>query len=388
VLGILIGPGGANLVSSQGAIGFLGELGLVYLFFQAGLEFNPNKIGVASLRLGALGWLLSLCLAAAFIALLYFVGLLRAPLLVGIVLPTTAFGVLIPILRQSDELESDFGRYVLGAGAMGELGPMILAPVLLAHAHEHLHQTLLVMLFLLMAVGATMLAKCTRSERLSLTIARWMSDASILPLRIALVTLLGLVSLANELGMEIVLGAYTAGVTIAILLRNTAAAALEDRLLALGSGFLVPLFFVTSGMEFDFIGLVSSPMHLLRLFLFFLGFLFVRAAPIFLYRHALAQKDLTPLGLFSATTLPLVVAITFLGMRTGHMLPENAVALVGAAVMSVAVFPSLAIWLRAKQEDARPDRALTFALCNFGDRLSSRYARFATRVASTRLRKS
>jgi Kef-type K+ transport system membrane component KefB len=218
VLGILIGPGGANLVSSQGAIGFLGELGLVYLFFQAGLEFNPDKIGVASLRLGALGWLLSLCLAAAFIALLYFVGLLRAPLLVGVVLPTAAFGVLIPILRQSDELESDFGRYVLGAAAMGELGPMILAPVLLAHAHEHLHQTLLVMLLLLMAAGATMLAKRARSETLSLTIARWMSDALILPLRIASVTLLGLVSLANELGMEIVLGAYTAGVTIAILL--------------------------------------------------------------------------------------------------------------------------------------------------------------------------
>ena len=128
VLGVLIGPGAFNLVSSQGSIGFLGELGLIYLFFQAGLEFNPEKIGIEPLRLGAIGWLLSLAIAVAFVALLYSVGLLRAPLLVCIVLPTTAFGVLIPALRQSGELESDFGRYVLGAAAFGELGPLCSRP--------------------------------------------------------------------------------------------------------------------------------------------------------------------------------------------------------------------------------------------------------------------
>ncbi len=381
VLGVLIGPGTLNLVSSQGSVAFLGELGLVFLFFQAGLEFNPEKIGAAPLRLGALAWLVSLSLAMIIAALFYALGLLRAPLLVAILLPTTAFGVLIPLLRESRELESQFGRYVLGSAAFGELGPIILAPILLAQAHEHLYQTLLVVLFLAAAVGAAWLAKGARANGLPILVARLLGESADLPLRVAIVALLGFVSLASELGMEMVLGAYAAGVVFAAFLRNTPAQPLERQLAVLGSGFLIPLFFVTSGMELDLVNLITSPANLLRLFLFFLAFLVVRAAPVFLYRQALPQRDLTPLGLLSATTLPLVVAITFLGTRTGHMASENASALVGAAVLSVAVFPTLALWLRSKPDEKRPDRGVTAALCEFGDRLSTQCAQLATRVA-------
>jgi len=99
-------------------------------------------------------------------------------------------------------------------------------------------------------------------------IARWMGDSAILPVRISILILLALVSLANELGMEIVLGAYTAGMAIAMLVRGTKAELLEDRLTSIGSGFFIPLFFVTSGVEFDLPALVTSPASLARLFLF------------------------------------------------------------------------------------------------------------------------
>jgi Kef-type K+ transport system membrane component KefB len=375
LLGIVIGPGGMNWVSSQEPIGFLGEFGLIYLFFLAGSEINPDKIGGRPLQLGAIAWLISLALTVVFVGSLYLVGLLRAPLLVGIVLPTTAFGILLPILHESGDLEKDFGRYVLGAAAMGELGPLVLAPILLAHVHEHLHQTLFVMIFLLSAVGATSLAKGVRSEKLSGAITRWMSDRSILPLRISIVILLGLISLANELGMEIVLGAYTAGVVIAILVRDTTGEILQDRLAAVGWGFFIPLFFITSGIEFDLPALLSSPESISRLILFCAGMLIIRLIPAFVYRKVLADQDLVPIALFSSTTLPLVVAITYLGVRTGHMLPENAHALVGAAVLSVAIFPTLAIWLRSKPEDARPDRAVTQAICRIGDSASELFHR-------------
>jgi Kef-type K+ transport system membrane component KefB len=204
VLGILIGPSGAGWVTSQSAIGFLGEFGLIFLFFQAGFEFNPDKIGTAPLRLGALAWLISLGLTSVFIGLLYIVGLVHAPLLVALVLPTTSFGILIPILRQTGDLESDFGRYVLGAAAIGELGPIILIAVALSHEHNirYLHQTLLIMVFLATAVEVLFFARSLRSERLSRMIARWMGDSSVLPVRISILILLGFISLANKLGME------------------------------------------------------------------------------------------------------------------------------------------------------------------------------------------
>jgi Kef-type K+ transport system membrane component KefB len=373
VFGILIGPSGAGWVTSQGAIGVLGELGLIFLFFQAGFEFNPDKIGAVPLRLGALAWLGSLGLTSVFVGMLYMVGLVRAPLLVGIVLPTTAFGMLIPILRGTHDLDSNFGRYVFGAAAIGELGPLILAPLVLAQAHQHLHQTLLSMAFLAIAIAAIVFARSLRSERLSRMIARWMGDSSVMPVRISILILFGAVSLANELGMELVLGAYTAGMMIAML---TKVEILQYRLTSIGSGFLIPLFFITTGVEFDLPALVTSPANLFRFILFCAGFLLIRVPPVLLYRRVLPERDLLPLALFSATTLPLVVAVTYLGVRTGDMLPENASALVGAAVVAVAVFPTLAILLRSKSEEARPDGVVAIAAHRVAHSAAALFFRF------------
>ena len=371
VFGILIGPSGAGWVTSQGAIGVLGELGLIFLFFQAGFEFNPDKIGAVPLRLGALAWLGSLGLTSVFVGMLYMVGLVRAPLLVGIVLPTTAFGMLIPILRETG-CDSNFGRYVLGAAAIGELGPLLLAPLGLAQAHQHLHQTLLSMVFLALAIGAISFARSLRSERLSRMNARWMGYSSVLPVRVSILILLAAVSLANELGMEMVLGAYTAGIMIAMF---TKVEILQYRLTSIGSGFFIPLFFITSGIEFDLHALVTSPASLARLILFCAGFLFIRVFPVLLYKRVLPERDLLPLALFSATTLPLVVAVTYLGVRTGDMLPENASALVGAAVIGVAVFPTLAIVLRAKSEGAKPDGVVAIAVHRVADLAAALFSR-------------
>jgi Kef-type K+ transport system membrane component KefB len=373
IFGILIGPSGAGWVTSHGAIGQLGEFGLIFLFFQAGFEFNPAKIGAGAHRLGALAWLISLGLTSIFIGLLYLVGLVRAPLLVGIVLPTTAFGMLIPILRQSGEFDSNFGRYVLGAAAIGEIGPLILAPLALAGVHEHLHQTLLSMVFLVIALGAIVFARSLRSERLSRMIARWMGDSSVLPVRISILILFGIVSLANELGMELVLGAYTAGVMIAML---TKVEILQYRLTAIGSGFLIPLFFIMSGVEFDLPALVTSPASLARLILFFAGFLFIRVIPVVLYKRVLPERDLLPLALLSSTTLPLVVAVTYLGVRSGDMLPENASGLVGAAILTVAVFPTLAIVLRSKSGEGQPEGTLAIATYRLAGWASAQFSRF------------
>jgi Kef-type K+ transport system membrane component KefB len=381
MLGILIGPSALGWVTSQGAIGFLGEFGLIFLFFQAGFEFNAEKIGAAPMRLGVLAWLAAFALSGLFGLLLYAIGLLRAPLLIALVLPTTALGMLLPILRESGNLDTNFGRHVLGAAVVGELGPVILAAIVLVHQHHHLHETILTIVFFAVAIGAILTAQRLRSAHLSVLIAWWMHDRSILPVRIAILILLGLVSFANELGMELVLGAYTAGMVIAMLVRDTRAEILENRLTSIGSGFFIPLFFITSGVEFDLPGLVTSPASLARLILFCAGFLIVRIIPVLLYKHVLPERDLLPLALFSSTTLPLVVAVTYLGVRTGDMLPENASALVAAAVITVAVFPALAIVLRAKSEGAQPDGVVAIAVHRIADLASAQFSRFVVFVS-------
>jgi Kef-type K+ transport system membrane component KefB len=265
---------------------------------------------------------------------------------------------------------------VLGSAAVGELGPLILASIVLAQAHHHLHQTLLSMVFLALAVGAIFFARGLRSDGLSRMIARWLRDSSILPVRISILILLGLISLANELGMELVLGAYAAGVIIAMLVRDTKAEILEDRLTSLGSGFFIPLFFITSGLEFDLSALASSPASLARLVLFCAAFLGIRILPLRLYKGALPERDLLPLALLSSTTLSLVVAITYLGVRTGHMSPENASALVGAAILSVVLFPTLANSLRSSSEPTRIERIAAATARRAADLAGAQLSRF------------
>jgi Kef-type K+ transport system membrane component KefB len=205
--------------------------------------------------------------------------------------------------------------------------------------------------------------------------------------RIALLILLGLVSLANELGMELVLGAYTAGTVIAVLVRGTRAEILENRLMSIGSGFFIPLFFITSGVEFDLPGLFTSPGSIARLILFFAGFLFIRVIPVRLYKSVLPENDLLPLAFLSSTTLPLVIAVTFLGVRSGDMLAENAHAIVGAAVITVTVFPVLALLLRAKGEGKAPESVLAAALYRAADLTSAQFSRLIGYAAEKASRK-
>ncbi|MEF3367429.1 cation:proton antiporter [Methylocystis sp. 9N] len=367
LLGMLVGPSGAGLVSADGALDFLREFGLVYLFFQAGFEFNQKEISGKPLRLGLYAWLASASLSFVISGLLYLVGLVEAPLLVALILPTTAFGILIPMLRQAGRLEDEFGRYVLGVAAVSELGPLILASIVLAGHNHHLHQTLLSAAFIAMGLAIIFFLKSARSERLAENIVQWLGDSELLPIRVSLVVLLGFVSFADRLGMELVVGSYMAGMAIAVLVRGTRAEILKERLTAIGSGFLIPLFFIESGAAFDFPALVASPASVARFVVFCAAFLLIRAAPLNLFRGTLAEREMSALGLLSSTTLSLVVALTYLGVSRGQMTPETASALVGAAMVSVTAFPTMAFLLLGTHQPSRLENGVSFVALAVAD---------------------
>ncbi|MGD9543833.1 MAG: cation:proton antiporter [Methylocystis sp.] len=353
LLGMLVGPSGVGLVSADSALDFLREFGLAYLFFQAGFEFNQMEITGKPLRLGLYAWLVSLGLSIVISGLLYVVGLVESPLLVALILPTTAFGILILMLRQSGELDNEFGHYVLGVAAVSEIGPLILASIALARHDHHLHQTLLSALFMAIGLATIVFLKRARSDRLADSVVSWLGDSELLPIRISLVILLGFISFADRLGMELVVGSYMAGMAVAVLVHGTKAEILEERLTAIGSGFLIPLFFIESGASFDLPALVSSPASVVQFIVFCAAFLVIRLAPLNLYRGTLPDQDMPALALLSSTTLPLVVALTYLGVARGQLTPETASALVGAAMVTVTAFPTVAFWLRGPHEKSR-----------------------------------
>lgn len=347
LFGIVVGPQVLDLVVAEGILKALSALGLSFLFFLAGMDLDFHSLRGRPLNLGALGWLMSITLAMLVTHALALTGLVSDQVDVALVLSTTAIGTLLPILREAGELETDFGRLVLGAGAVGEFGPILLFSLLVTGDEAFATRSGLLATFAFIMVACAIVALRLRQPDAMGFFSRTLQTTSQLPVRLSMFLLGALVVLADILGLDILLGAFAAGSLVGLLARGPGAEPFRQKLDALGFGFLIPIFFVMSGSQIDLQALLGSSTSLMRVPLFLLLFLVARGVPsLVLYRHDLDARERSVHALFSATTLPLVVVITDLGKATGRMQPENAAALVGAGMLSVLLFPLIALSLR------------------------------------------
>lgn len=349
-LGIIVGPQLLDIASTDDFIDGLSTLGLAFLFFLAGLEIEFEKIRGMPLRLGALGWGISLALGMALALSLWLTGVVDAPILVGLALTTTALGTLMPILRDSGILAERFGGFVLGAGAVGEFGPVVIVSVILALEAGEPWRTALLFVFAAVVMIAMLVATRAQPDRIVRLIESTMSTSGQVAVRLTLMVLVGLAVLASEFGLDVILGAFAAGIIVGFVTRGgTESGEFEAKLDALGYGFLIPIFFISTGMDFDLDALLESPSAIALVPGFALLFLVARGVPAWLlYRGELETTDRRALALLSASALPLLVAITEIGTETGVMRTEEAVALVGAGMLSVLVFPLVALALRVR----------------------------------------
>jgi Kef-type K+ transport system membrane component KefB len=318
------------------------------LFFFAGYEIDFERIKGTPLKLGAWGWLLSIVLAYAIGGVLAAAGIVVSFLYTGSAMATTAIGTLIPILRDNGELKTKFGTYLLAAGGVGEFGPILLVTLFLS-TKQPLHEAAILIAFVVLAL-ALALVSVRLAWRGWPALERTFEASSQLAVRITVVLVFGLVLLAGKLGLDVLIGGFVAGMIVRLALKGRELQVFESKLTAVGFGFFVPFFFVTSGIEFDLDALASAT-AMLKLVLFFGLFLVVRGAPaLLLYRGVLGARDRAALAFYSATELPLVVAITTLAVDGGHMKASTAAGLVGAAMLSTLVFPFVGLALRKRSE--------------------------------------
>ncbi len=349
LLGIVIGPEVTGLAENDSATEFLGNIGLGMLFFFAGYEIDFKRIRGQPLKLAAIGWAISLALAYGIGGVLAAAGIVLSLLYTGSAMATTAIGTLIPILKDAGEMKTKFGTNLLGAGAMGEFGPILLITLVLSTTNP-LHEALVLLTFIAAAVLAGVLAVRT-AWRGWPALEKTIETSGQVAIRLAVLLVFGLVALATDLGLDLLLGGFVAGLITRTTLRGREIAIFDSKLTALGYGLLIPFFFVTSGMEFDIDSLFASTGSILKLPMFLALFLIVRGAPaMLLYRGVLDRRDRIALAVYSATELPLVVAITTLAVEGGHMRSSTAAALVGAAIVSALVFPLIGLRLRQGRE--------------------------------------
>ena len=344
LLGIVVGPEVLDLAKTDDFIDFFSNLGLGMLFFFAGYEIDFERIKGRPLRLGAWGWLLSVALAYGLGGILAAAGVIVSFLYTGSAMATTAIGTLIPILRDNGELKTKFGTYLLAAGGVGEFGPILLVTLVLSTDHP-LHEAAILVAFIVLAI-AVALVSVRLAWRGWPALERTFEASSQLAVRITVVLVFGLVLLAGKLGLDVLIGGFVAGMIVRLALKGHELQVFESKLTAVGFGFFVPFFFVTSGIEFDLAALGSAA-AIAKLVMFFCLFLVVRGTPaLLLYRGVLDARDRAALAFYSATELPLVVAITTIATETGNMKTSTAAGLVGAAMLSTLVFPFVGLALR------------------------------------------
>ena len=357
VLGVVIGPQLLHLADVDSFTEFFGDLGLGMLFFFAGYEIDIERIRGEPLLLGLAGWVLSLVIAYSLGGVLAAFGVVVSLVYVGSALATTAIGTLIPVLSDTGELETDFGRYLLAAGAVGEFGPILLLTLVLS-TQSAVHNALILVAFVALAVGVAVLAVRSAGRTVPM-LERTIETSSQLAVRWIVVLVFALALLASELGLDLLLGGFAAGLITRQTLRSREIPFFDSKLTAVAFGVFIPFFFVVSGMRLDVDALFSSVGSVAKMGTFFVLFLVVRGTPaMLLYRRVLPlRQDREALALFTATQLPLVVAITTVAVDGGHMRTSTAAALVGAGALSTLAGPLHGLHVRRNSAQRRATEA-------------------------------
>ena len=346
IFGILLGPFVLNLAHPNNIVTALSDFGLTYLMFLAGTELDLSTMRQGHLGRAAGSWATSLVLALAVGVVLHATGLVLDHVVVALCLTTTALGTLLPILHDAGVLHTPIGPSMLSVGAIGEFGPIVAVAVLLTNRDPRL-TFLLLTLFVAVAVIAALLATQLHPPRFIALMRKHLHSTAQLPVRISVLLVVLLVYLAEKLSLDVLLGAFAAGVVVRLFIQGEDSKPITSKLEAIGFGFLIPIFFIDSGIKFDLHALVHMPKVLLLVPMFTLIFLFTRGLPTWVFfRGVVTRVEARTLAVFSATGLPIIVVITTLGVSEHRMKPQNAAALVAAGMLSVLIYPLVGLrWL-------------------------------------------
>lgn len=352
LLGILVGPALLGWAQPSDVVDLLSNFGLAMLFFMAGSEIELSALQGRTGRRAAGGWIISLALGIA-------AGWLVAPgegaVVVGVALCSTALGTLLPMLRDEGELKTPFGKSISAIGAVGEFGPLIAISLFLGGRDPGL-ATIVLLLFVLVAGLTIWWAFRVPQGALHRLVNASLHTSGQFAVRFVAFALAVLVSLSIVLDLDMLLGAFTAGVVWRLIMRDAKEAdrrAVESKVEAVAFGFLVPFFFIYTGITFDLQALFDQPTLFLLLPVGLIMLLVIRGLPSTLAApEGATRRDRVAVALYGATGLPIIVAVTAIGVDEKLISSGLASALVGAGMLSVLLYPLIGTMVRRERVSA------------------------------------
>jgi Kef-type K+ transport system membrane component KefB len=358
IAGIVIGPSVLGWVHIDAPVSVLSDLGLGMLLFLAGLEIDVQRLRGPLGRLA--GWAFggSAVLGVGCAFALSLAGLATRPLFLAIVLMSTSAGLLLPLLKDAGEEDTRFGQLVMTAAAIAEVGPIMLLSLLFSATSKTSADRLasLAMFIALLAAIGLALGRVRQLEGLERLLNRLEDRSAQLRVRATLTLALAFGVLAYRFGFASILGAFAAGLLVRMidLSGHAPHPQFQTKLEGIGFGFLIPIFFIATGVQFDLKALFGNATAIAEVPLFLIALLLVRGLPALLYARFVGTRRAAVAGLMQATTLTFVIVATQIGLAAGQITPTTSASLLTAGLLSAALFPAAALRLLAP-EGAAPE---------------------------------
>lgn len=353
ILGIILGPHILNMIHRSEGLEVAKEFGVIFLFFLAGFEVDYAGIKGSPLKRAFRAWGFSMAIALVICFGLQQAGLISGFHLVAIAICTTALGPLMPILNDSGQLPTPFGANVLSIGAMGEFLPVLAIAFLLNDSRTGLLTALAIFVFLAIA-GLTLfffkrvVGQSENSQIRRIAIETLDSSAQF-AVRISVLVLIALVYLAARFDLDVLLGAFAGGFIVgqigdvtSTLESHKVMEWIKTKLEAIGFGVFIPVFFVMTGADFELDTLLGSKRAMAIVPLTAIAFLLIRGLPVMLGYGNFDRKMRWRLALMASTQLPLVATLMERFVQRGDVPADIGTAIVGGAVLTVAIFPLVA----------------------------------------------
>ena len=360
VAGVVVGPSGLGWVEADEVVSIVAVLGLAFLLFLAGLEIDVQQLRGPVLRLALVGYVVTLVLGLLVGGGLDLVGWVQSPVLVAVALSATSLGLVVPVLKDAGRLESGLGQTVVAAASVADFAAIVLLSLFFSTGESGTgtRVALLALFAGLVVLTAVAALAVGRLPRLAETVTRLQDTTAEIRVRAAVLLLVGFVALAARLGLETILGAFLAGAVVGLVDKDTSTHPhFRTKLEALGYGFLIPVFFVSSGLRLDLDGLVDDPSALARVPVLAVALLVVRGLPALVLARRHDPRSVAAAGLLQATSLPFLVTASQIGVATGTMSGTTAAALVCAGLVSVVAYPALALALLRDSQVTDPAAA-------------------------------
>jgi Kef-type K+ transport system membrane component KefB len=342
--GYVFGPAVLGWIYPGPVVTIISTIGVAFLLFLAGMEIDLGALRGAPLKLGSIGFVVSFVIAVALTLPLGVANIVLTPLLIAIALSATSVGIIIPVLRDTGQLDSPTGTFTVAGATVAEFATIALLGVFFSGPGtssivEALLLAVLAVLAVLLLLGLSRIWKWEPGRAVT---SRLDDTSSQVRVRFAVMILLASAVVAASFGFESILGTFLAGAVLAIIIRGDKfEKPFRQKLEAVGFGFFVPAFFVASGMKLD-LSSINSPAAIGRVALLFVMLLLIRGLPALLYRSHLTRRETLAAALLQSTNLSFIVVAVTVGMEIGRIRPVTGSALVLAGLLSAVVFPASA----------------------------------------------